>query len=75
MTDDRSWQVFEELISEAARVRDQVMPGYLALGAPGEYAVRNMRRQLDSAMRVLLRRDYIQAKVLATALRAQRPAT
>jgi hypothetical protein len=72
---DESWVVFEDLMSEASRVRDQVMPGYLALGAPGAYAVRNMRRQLDSAMRVLLRRDRVQARVLATALRAQKPPT
>jgi len=73
ISDDSSRQVFEDLMSEAARVRDQVMPRYLALGAPGEYAVKNMRRQLDSVMRVLLRQDRVLAKILVAALRSQKP--
>lgn len=67
------WEIYEQLIAEAARVRDEVMPGYLALGAPGESAVRNMRRQLDDAMRTLLKRDAARASVLVAGLRAQRP--
>jgi len=70
---DLSWAIFDELIAEAARVRDQVMPAYLSLGPAGDNAVRNMRRQLDSVMRVLLRREHTNARILATALRAQQP--
>lgn len=69
----QSWDVFDQLIAEAARVRDEVMPIYLARGAAGENAVRNMRRQLDGVMRTLLRREYERARVLLEALRVQRP--
>jgi hypothetical protein len=65
--------VFDELMAEAARVRDEVMPAYLALGPSGENAVRNMRRQLDGVMQTLLRREHDRARILAAALRAQHP--
>lgn len=65
-------EIFEQLIAESVRVRDEVMPGFLALGRAGDNAVRNMRRQLDGAMRALLQRDRDRAATLLAALRAQR---
>jgi len=41
------------LPSEMARVRDEVMPAYLEIGAPGRLAVAMMRVDLDAAAKAL----------------------
>lgn len=64
--------LFEQLIAEAARVRDDVMPYYVRLGAPGENALRNMARQLDAATRAIYRQDEAHASRMLAVLKQQR---
>ncbi len=49
----------DALIAEMARVRDQVMPSYLAIGAPGVFALAMMRNDLDAAARALAEQDGV----------------
>lgn len=44
---------------EMARVRDHVMPGYLAIGKPGLFALTCMRQSLDQAARVMACGDVV----------------
>ena len=62
----------EQLIIEAARVRDEVMAYYVRMGAPGENACRNMARQLDSAIRALYRHDEGRATRMLAVLKQAR---
>ena len=43
----------DALPREMARVRDKVMPAYVAIGAPGMLALMLMRRSLDLAAKAM----------------------
>jgi hypothetical protein len=47
------------LPAEMARVRDEVMPAYQAIGAPGMLALAMMRATLDEAARALAEGDLV----------------
>lgn len=47
----------EALPREMARVRDEVLPAYDAVGAPGLLAARMMRLELDRAAKALAEGD------------------
>ncbi len=49
----------EALPAEMARVRDEIMPAYEAIGAPGAFAIRLMRLQLDIAAKALADGDVV----------------
>ena len=42
-----------------ARVRDHVMPLYIAIGAPGAFALAMMRNDLDQAARAMVEGDIV----------------
>ena len=45
---------------EMARVRDEVMPAYLAIGGPGRFALAMMRADLDAAAKALAEGDVVE---------------
>lgn len=47
----------EVLPREMARVRDEVMPAYIAIGAPGQFALTMMRLDLDAAAKAMAEGD------------------
>ena len=47
----------EALPKEMARVRDRVMPEYLAIGSAGRFALAMMRADLDAATKALAEGD------------------
>lgn len=47
----------EALPKEMARVRDEVMPAYTAIGSAGGFALASMRRDLDAAAKALAEGD------------------
>ena len=49
----------EALPQEMARVRDEVMPAYQAIGASGAFALAFMRRDLDLAAKALAEGDVV----------------
>lgn len=49
----------EALPAEIARVRDQVMPAYIAIGAQGSFALAMMRTSLDAAIKALAEGDVV----------------
>lgn len=49
----------EALPAEMARVRDEVMPSYIEIGAPGKVALAMMRADLDAAAKALAEGDTI----------------
>jgi len=49
----------EALPREIARVRDKVLPAYIAAGAPGAIAAAMMRADMDAATRALSEGDII----------------
>jgi hypothetical protein len=49
----------EALPREMARVRDDVLPAYVAIGNPGLFAATMMRRDLDEAARAMAEGDTI----------------
>lgn len=49
----------DALPREMARVRDQVMPAYLAIGTPGLFALTMMRADLDLAARAMAEGDVV----------------
>jgi hypothetical protein len=49
----------DALPREMARVRDQVMPAYVAIGAPGTFALIAMRRDLDLAAKAMAEGDVV----------------
>ena len=49
----------EALPKEMARVRDQVMPSYVEIGPPGQFALMMMRAALDAAARAMAEGDVI----------------
>ncbi len=49
-----------DLPREMARVRDEVMPAYLQIGAAGGFALAMMRADLDAAARALAEGDVVE---------------
>lgn len=49
----------EALPAEIARVRDDIMPVYEDIGAPGMFAVLSMKRDMDLATKALAEGDVI----------------
>ena len=49
----------EALPREMARVRDQVMPAYIAIGPPGSFALHMMRMELDIAAAAMMNGDTV----------------
>ena len=49
----------DALPREMARVRDVVMPAYLAIGPAGTFALMFMRRDLDEAARAMAEGDVV----------------
>lgn len=49
----------DALPAEMARVRDEVMPAYLAIGPPGLLALAMMRADLDCAAKALAEGDAV----------------
>ena len=56
---DDAMTVGEALPREMARVRDAVMPHYIAVGAPGMFALTMMRRDLDLAAKAMVEGDTV----------------
>jgi hypothetical protein len=54
-----SLSLAEALPLEMARVRDQVMPHYIAIGQPGEFALFLMRAELDIAAAAMMNGDVV----------------
>ncbi len=50
----------EALPLEMARVRDKVMPAYLAIGPAGSFALAGMRVDLDRATKALAECDAVE---------------
>jgi hypothetical protein len=50
----------EALPREMARVRDHVMPAYLAIGPVGGFALACMRADLDAAAKALAEGDVVE---------------
>lgn len=50
----------EELPREMARVRDVLMPQYISIGPPGEFALAMMRADLDRAAKAMMNGDVIE---------------
>ena len=49
----------DALPKEMARVRDEVMPAYIAIGRPGEFALAMMRADLDAASKAMIEGDTV----------------
>lgn len=49
----------EALPREMARVRDEVMPAYLAIGPAGAFALTMMRAALDDAAKAMVDGDVV----------------
>ena len=49
----------DALPREIARVRDHVMPAYIARGPPGAFALAMMRTSLDAASRAMIEGDVV----------------
>ena len=47
----------EALPKEIARVRDEIMPGYILIGDPGKYALTMMRASMDKGIKALAEQD------------------
>lgn len=60
----------EELPKEMARVRDEVMPEYIKIGPPGQFALALMRTDLDLATKALADQDVIEMARALAALKA-----
>jgi hypothetical protein len=49
----------DALPREIARVRDDVMPAYIAIGAPGSFALAMMRASMDAASKAMIEGDVV----------------
>jgi len=49
----------DALPREMARVRDEVMPAYIAIGPPGTFALAMMRADLDLAAKAMVSGDTV----------------
>jgi hypothetical protein len=45
---------------EMARVRDKLMPAYIEIGPPGQFALAMMRADLDRAARAMAEGDVVE---------------
>lgn len=50
----------DALPREVARVRDEVLPAYLEIGPPGQFAAAMMRRDLDAASKAMIEGDTVE---------------
>ena len=50
----------DALPREIARVRDEVLPAYLAIGYAGAFAVMMIRRDLDRASKAMIEGDTVE---------------
>ena len=50
----------EALPREMARVRDEVMPAYVAVGPPGTFALMMMREALNNAAKAMMGGDLVE---------------
>lgn len=50
----------DALPREVARVRDEILPAYLEVGPPGQFAVMMMRRDLDAASKAMIEGDTVE---------------
>lgn len=57
---EQSANLAEALPREMARVRDELMPAYLAIGPAGAFALSLMRRDLDRAAKAMLEGDTVE---------------
>lgn len=49
----------EQLPAEMARVRDEVLPAYVEIGAPGAFAAARMCADLDTAAKAMAEGDVV----------------
>jgi hypothetical protein len=56
---DNPTSLAEALPKEVARVRDEVLPVYLALGSLGMAGVTMMRAELDAASKAMIEGDVV----------------
>jgi len=56
---DEQRSLGDALPAEMARVRDEVMPGYLAVGPSGAFALAFMRADLDAAAKAMIEGDTV----------------
>lgn len=49
----------DALPKEIARVRDKVMPAYIEIGPPGQFALALMRASLDAASKAMIEGDCV----------------
>jgi len=42
-----------------ARVRDEILPTYIAIGPPGQWAAAMMRADLDAAQKAMIKGDVV----------------
>lgn len=59
MTDEQPSSLGDALPREISRVRDEVLPCYLAIGAPGMFAAAMMRADLDAASKAMIEGDTV----------------
>lgn len=57
MTDTKT--LGDELPKEMARIRDEVLPCYIEIGAAGAFAATGMRRDLDAASKAMIDGDLV----------------
>ncbi len=50
----------DALPREMARVRDEVMPPYIEIGPPGQFALAMMRADLDRAAKAMAEGDVVE---------------
>lgn len=60
MTEESIETLGDALPKEMARVRDQVLPQYIAIGAPGSIAAHLMRASLDKAAHAMASGDLVE---------------
>lgn len=59
VSDGNNTTLGEGLPAEMARVRDEVLPAYLACGPSAAFAVASMRNDLDCAARAMAAGDVV----------------
>lgn len=59
MASDEVDTLGDALPREMARVRDEVMPAYLAVGQAGLFALAMMRADLDAAAKAMMEGDVV----------------
>jgi hypothetical protein len=59
MTTPDHQKLGDALPAEMARVRDEVMPAYVAIGPAGAFALAGMRADLDAAAKAMIEGDTI----------------